>query len=218
MVLTDMIPKVVIGVIVVVLIGLTILIIAGYLYKQPLGAVFIDTAGGGAKKKVCQNTQVHCENDSDCATICKDDVQMTCQTLTRNSQDQEQKYGASGNYCLPALPSKPCNAKNGGIWVWTGWASPDRMEWDCLCTWPDYYGDIGCTDLNPGICSPGTFTYNASGNTNPPLAQNCKCDPGNYLMIRLKDQSPFCVNNNIYPDYFSESCVATNDVYPKTCP
>ena len=35
--------------------------------------------------------------------------------------------------------------------MWSGWASTNRMEWDSLCMYPNYFGGNGCA-LNPGVC------------------------------------------------------------------
>jgi len=200
---SNIIAKVIIGIIVASLVGLTILIVFGYIYKPKIGAVYIDI-NGGLGKKMCQNQQVKCQSDSDCSTICGDAIEMSCQTITRNNQDEEEKYGKSGNYCLPSMPSKPCNADNGGIWVWTGWASTDRMEWDCLCTYPNYFGNEGCTRLNPGVCNNGTFNYDATKGQ-PPLAKDCQCNQNYTLMASNEGDVPFCITNDIFYQYYSDS-------------
>lgn len=174
----------------VLLIITTCLIVFGLIYRPPASQFFIDS-GRKPGNPVCLQTPITCNTDDDC-DICIDNQKLSCVDVSRNP-DQESLYGKSGKYCLPKLPDQPCNLKNGGIWTWTGWASTDRMGWDCLCTYPGISGNPGCTQLNPNVCVGGTWSYDATTASTPPSANFCKCQDNSQLVSTKPANIPMCV-------------------------
>lgn len=198
--------KLVIWFIVILLIVLTVLIILGISYTPQLKQVFIDPGTVDANP-ICQFEPTTCNNDQDC-TKCSDNEEMYCVSLNRN-EDQAKMYGKSQKYCLPKLPESGCNTKNGGIWTWTGWSDTNRMEWDCLCTYPEISGNPGCTELNPNVCQGdgAVWNYDASlSSTNiAPTFKNCKCGP-NTTLLATTTGVPLCVPNSKFLCDSKESC------------
>ena len=93
------------------------------------------------------------------------------------------------------MPDKPCNKKNGGIWVYSGNPESETMDWECLCTYPQIAGNAGCEDLN--VCKNETWTYDAVINSDrAPSKDDCKCDNG-YNLLAYDDDSFICVNSEI---------------------
>lgn len=188
----------------IVLLFLTVFLILFGLFYRPTPRVVAINPQNGVQGQLCQQTAVPCETNADCA-VCIDGVEMTCQPLNRYNDTQEKLYGQSGKYCLPEKPRAPCNERNGGVQVWTGWASTDRMEFDCLCTYPDYWGDSGCQTLNAGICNgnDGSFNFDATTSTSPPGPANCTCPSGTNKVVRQIGQSPLCIPGKVFPSYYS---------------
>lgn len=195
-------------IVILIIIGIiTILILFGIFYKPNPAPIFINPTNGDIGK-VCMNDPTPCNNDTDC-NVCIDNIQMTCQDLTRYNSVQTNIFGPSQKLCAPQKPSQPCNAANGGVWVLTGWNNPGRLEWDCLCTYPDYFGDTsqGC-GLNAGICDGGTMNYTAINNDIPPNARNCTCNSDADLYIRNQGQTPLCIPKSVgFPNYYSDSAI-----------
>ena len=187
----------------VVLFLVTFAIVFGLVYHPRGGAIIINPQNN-TKGKQCQTSMTPCETNADCS-VCTDAVEMTCQPLTRYSSDQEQLFGKSGKYCLPEKTRAPCNEKNGGVQVWTGWADTERMEFDCLCTYPDYWGDSGCQTLNAGVCNgnDGSFNFDARNSKAPPGPENCECPEGMNMVVRKIGQTPICIPKHVFPSYYS---------------
>lgn len=176
----------------------------GIFYKPKISPIIIG-ANSGKNGAICAQTQIKCNTNSDCS-VCVDDIEMTCQPLARYTKDQEKLYGKNAKFCLPAKPRQKCNAKNGGIYVWTGWASTNRQEFDCLCTYPDYYGGEGCEELNAGVCAgEGSFDYDARNSQTGPGKDHCTCPNGTSMVTRTYGGLPTCVPNDgkIFPNYYS---------------
>lgn len=179
-------------------------IIFGLVYKPASNPIIISPQGG-ANGQVCMSTQVKCETNADCG-VCVDNVEMTCQPLARYTKDQEKYYGKNAKFCLPAKPRQKCNEKNGGIYVWTGWGDTERQEFDCLCTYPDYFGGEGCEVMNAGVCDgEGSFDYDARTSETGPGESHCKCPSGKAMVTRTIGGLPTCVPNDgkIFPSYYS---------------
>lgn len=144
----------------------------------------------------CSETAVSCEVDSDCAG-CADSAlfKLTCQSS--GAGDDEKKY------CLPERPKKPCNERNGGVWSWTGWSLSGNAEWECSCAFPEYYGNTGCTQLNPDVCAGGSFVYDSATGVAPSQI-NCDCPEGT-VKIEI-EKIPRCIpkNDTLCPD--PETC------------
>lgn len=133
-------------------------------------------------KKFCHTTPIECNNNKDCTDICIDNMEYSCQ-LTNNKK----------KYCLPEnkAPTFQCISKNGGVPVWSGWGDTNRMEWDCFCLYPQYFGGPGCTNT-PGVCDIGNTSfmdYNANSKISPTpndckLTENLKSKG---YVIRIRD-------------------------------
>lgn len=184
-------------ILIILIIGILILmgfIIFGKTYIPSQGQTFIDP-NQTRTSPICQKERVSCNGPDDLTTCqkCIDNIEMKCSFLDR-TPDQEKIYGPTGYYCLPDKPDQPCDMSKGGIWVWTGWASTERMEWDCLCTYPGYAGNQGCTGWNPNICKGGTFTYDATKQQNTgPSINDCTCPTGYHLLSADPGGIPICV-------------------------
>jgi hypothetical protein len=199
---------IVITILVLFIFGLAIY--GAFFYKaSPSSEIYIDPTIG-TEGKVCQREPVRCATLDDCKNACSDydTVEMDCVKLgPRYTEAQKKVFGEGGKFCLPKLPEKPCDKSKGGINVWTGWAGIEQMEWDCLCTWPDYYdSDSGCTKRNSGICTPGTFNFDITKGK-APSADNCTCPNGYTKLIRGKDGSPICISSSIDPKFYGESYI-----------
>ena len=160
----------------------------------------------------CGQTLYSCNTDIDCEkceeTIDKG-VELSCIQLD----------GQSGKICSlkPSAIKSECNANMGGINVWTAWDNPDRMEWDCFCTRPDWAsgpsvsgssGTAGKTvcNLNPDICVNGSFTWDTSFNVDPNPGF-CFCNDG--YSLYTNNNYPICIPNDplteyMYTDYYTK--------------
>ncbi len=198
--------------IVVILIGF---VLFGIIYKPKPTEIFVDPRQGESGK-FCTREPVKCTTVADCDKICNETgtIELECVPVDRYNAEQVKLFGPTGAYCLPKKPPQHCSAEHGGVWAWSGYAAVDNMEWDCLCTYPGYYGDEGCQNLNAGICSEdsGDFQYDATTATGPPGAADCKCPEGTYQMVTREGQVPKCIPNNIFPNYYK-----SNLQYPIVC-
>jgi len=182
--------------VIIIIIGFIVILtgfmVFGIIYKPIMNQTFIDP-GSTKPNPICQLEKTICNSNDDCVK-CSDNEKMTCQKLERSSL-QENIYGKSLSYCLPEKPGKPCNAKNGGIWTWSGWANTNRMEWDCLCTYPQIAGGSGCDKLNPNVCKgkDSSWNYDATTATTAPNYTNCKCGPGLHKLSTQPSGVPLCV-------------------------
>lgn len=113
---------------------------------EGLNNIFLEKANN---KNFCQSSKIECQSDTDCDNKCVQDMEYTCQNIVTREGNSSVK--SSKKYCLPKQPENFCNIKNGGIPVWTGWGDTNRMEWDCMCMFPNYFGGIGC-EATPGVC------------------------------------------------------------------
>lgn len=175
----------------VLIVTLTYFIVVGLFVKPSIRFDYIPPFTQSIDP-LCMNKPVECHNDKDCR-ICADALEMKCIELKRGPHQQE-AYGNNVHqkYCLPVKPQKPCNEKYGGIWTWTGWAE-DRKEWDCLCTYPEIAGNIGCTSLNPNVCKLGKYTYDARTATRGPMPDDCECAAPDYIKIITDTNVPLCI-------------------------
>jgi hypothetical protein len=178
-------------VIAILIIGLTCLVIIG-LFRQPLIKTAYINPNVSSTRPMCMDKPIECNTDNDCRQ-CNDAITMKCIEMKR-SPDQRKAYGNIHNkYCLPEKPNKPCNEKLGGIWTWTGWSGGNRKEWDCLCTYPEIAGNVGCTHLNPNVCNLGVYNYDARTATRGPNPGDCKCTEPHYTKIITDTNVPLCI-------------------------
>lgn len=162
---------------------LAVVTISGMLYTpRPIGPDFINPVAVSTRP-VCSEEPVPCVTDADCS-VCQDDkvFEMKCQDIQGN------------RYCLPKTPEQPCNLDLGGQWVWSGWADTNNKEWECLCTYPEIAGNIGCTKLNPNVCRGGIYTF-SKNSTRGPRPEDCKC-PENTIRIVTENNVPMCIKRN----------------------
>lgn len=192
-----------------ILLIITLFIIFSALYKPTFQQTFI-TPNQTDTKVICTSEKVICDpsTENPCSQ-CVDNIEISCQLLER-TQEQQKNFGEQNYYCLPQKPEQPCDKTKGGIWTWTGWASTERMEWDCLCAYAGYAGNNGCTEWNPGICQGGTFDYDATKSTyenSAPSPENCTCPTNTTKMITDSGNGiPICVSNNTCTS--AEECCA----------
>lgn len=182
---------------------LVILMVWGLEYRPEFEATYINP-GQGSVNPVCQKERITCNTDADCSK-CIDNIEMKCVDITR-TDDQSKNYGKGGKYCLPEKPYFGCNAKNGGIWTWTGWSDTERMEWDCLCTYPQIAGGPGCENLNANVCVGGEWNYDATTASEPPSPMNCNCPVNHHLLSTQPKGVPLCIPHIEYTCDGKKSC------------
>lgn len=197
---------------------LFIFIFFGLLHKNSLQKIIIPQHQNVFNKN-CSTSKVSCNNDLDCQELCAEasaGEDMVCRTIPRYTKHQQDQYGPTGKFCVPAKAKMECNTKYGGVPVFTGWGDPERMEFDCLCSYPEYASSqhfddqgnpisMGC-QLNPGVCENGTMNWDLTKNPINPSPQLCTCDPSYTKMIDPgKGGIPRCVPTrykNFYQDLY----------------
>lgn len=170
-------------IIMITVVSLIVLILTGVFYKpKRVGPDFLDPVRVETDP-VCSENPVPCVSDSDCK-ICVDGgvFEMKCQNLR------------GSNYCLPKTPDQPCNLDLGGQWVWTGWADTRNKDWECLCTFPEIAGNIGCTRVNPNVCRGGKYSFTHT-ETRGPIPEDCEC-PTDAIRIVTEGNVPMCIKKN----------------------
>lgn len=187
-----------------------ILTIIGILYKPQTLEILLDPEDQIGKQQ-CLTTQTPCSTDSDCESSCYESgtIEMKCKTFHRN-KDQTLSVGPTQRICVPASAKSNCNTQMGGIEVWNADGAPDKMEWSCVCSYPDWasgVSDDGLCSLNPDICSGGTFNWTIDSGREP-LAEDCICPDGTTRMTSLSGGYPICVpdkspNPLLYCDSFN---------------
>ena len=173
-----------------IIITLLLLSLIGFIVK-PTNIPINVNPGTGISNKKCTSQIVECSTDSDCSSNCVESSQgeqMKCIELKVNNKD----YGNTKKVCALAKAEMKCNTQYGGLPVWSGWTNPDRMEWDCLCMYPNYAGGESCSKINPNICNGGKgFEWNA--NDGPPEKTGiCTCVDGQEKIID-ENGIPICV-------------------------
>jgi hypothetical protein len=175
----------------ILFIGISILVVIGFLYKPIPKAINLNFNADGEKIS-CLSEMVSCNTNDDCKGLCKNEnIEIVCEPVLRTSS-QENLYGKSDRICKPKKPTTVnCDINKGGIWVWSG--DGNTQYWDCVCAYPSYYGNKyeGCATLNPGVCENGTFTYNAIVKNGPPTMDDCTCNDG-YVKV-----SSGAINQNV---------------------
>jgi hypothetical protein len=203
------------------------LVIYGVLYKPKIRRMMIASSEGVFNKQ-CKAEKVSCNTDTDCREKCtesQEGEEMVCQALPPISQLTEKQKQImnvhagkeeteTAKFCVPsnALPSmNNCNFAHGGIPVFSGWSGiSDRMEFDCLCAYPEWANsricdpDTGACEgncvINPDICRGGELKWDLSKKVQPPIAQLCECAEGDVLMIDNAGL-PRCVPKDIQSFY-----------------
>ncbi len=172
-----------------IVITLLLLSLIGFIVK-PTNIPINVNPGTGISNKKCTSQVVECSTDNDCSSNCVESSQgeeMKCIEIKVNNKN----YGNTKKVCALAKAEIKCNTQYGGLPVWSGWTNPDRMEWDCLCMYPNYAGGESCSKLNPNVCNGGQgFQWNA--NDGPPENGICTCVDGQEKIID-KNGVPICV-------------------------
>lgn len=149
----------------------------------------------------CLVNKQSCLSDGDCKSCTEDNL--ICKELAYTDKESKSVGNKGGKYCLPSeKPNIICNKDNGGIKIWSGYSGSDTMNWDCLCSHPDYFSEHGCNQINPHICMGGTYEYTDSNlppDIKPIGSGICNCDKDSVPYVRNGDDTPFCVNKNLLP-------------------
>ncbi len=113
-------------------------------------------------------------------------------------------YNSGEGVCAPinvsGIPS--CDTNKGGMLVWSGWTQPEAdMEWQCICNYPAFASDKGCSKINSNVCIGGKFDWE---NGQLPTEGTCTCNTG---MTEIRDYRgvPYCVPSekvDWYTNYF----------------
>lgn len=170
---------------IVVLLFITVF---GFVYTPNTLPTFINPATTQTNP-VCSEQATECQTDADCLK-CEDSnvFELKCEEMGGGKLTRKK-------YCLPKKPDKMCNEELGGVWTWTGWASSNNKEWDCLCTYPEISGNRGCTKLNPNVCKGGDYRYSAKKLKRGPIPSDCVCPAGSIHLVS-QDNVPMCIPMN----------------------
>jgi hypothetical protein len=159
----------------------------------------------GTFNKLCTEEITTCATDADCQSLCKEQqrgMNMACVQIA----DPSDKSGQlpKSKVCAPREAIMKCGKNLGGVLTWSGWANPDRMEWNCLCQFPSYASNDNCSQFNSGICSAYNATqnkfvsgYNWNVSMGRPEWGSCTCPTGFTRQTSLSNQIQRCVPNEI---------------------
>jgi|694.fasta_scaffold11241_3 hypothetical protein len=201
-----------------ILIG--IIIIFGILYNKPNPKpISILINQSGQTRKNCTVNPVTCTSDLDCVDDCleaSEGLKMVCTKIIRNTEEQREKYGSTTNICADASATMECNNDLGGILVYSGSAGLERMEWDCICSYPEYAGSDGCQTINADVCGGPSNKdgFKWTINTGAPSDANCDCPEGKTRFRKTDGDKPICVPSSLVNWY---SDLDTNDTFNKPC-
>jgi hypothetical protein len=175
----------------------------------------------GAFKNNCSREQVKCSTDKDCQTMCKEQAQgqdMACIPVAAPNDRTGQVSG--DKVCADRKAVMKCGKQYGGVLTWSGWAAPNRMQWDCLCQFPSYASNDNCTKLNAGICTAYNKTTHSFSSElkwdvsmGRPELGTCTCPTGFVRQTVLANQMPRCVPQKITGLYTD---LSTSDGYSYT--
>lgn len=144
-------------------------------------------AGQSNFKPFCESSQVACDTSEDCIK-CAESAQgfeMKCVQIPKTN-DPSQKFGV----CVPATAKLECSEKYGGVPAWSGWSDASRMEWDCLCNYPEWSETPNCNKLNADICQGGTFDWDL---TKKQIPEDVKCTcPSGMVLVMDAQKKPRC--------------------------
>lgn len=198
------------------------LIIIGILYKPQLRTVKIP-GNQGIFNKTCGREKVSCNLDADCEEMCTEaqsGESYICRSLPDTAgltEAQKEILGANGpgakddsmkpsRYCVPEKAVMNCDISHGGIPVFAGWSGSDRMEFDCMCAYPLWASSNTCDkntgkctgtcELNPDVCTGGTFDWDLTQRSQEPEAGLCTCPDGTEMIIDYNAGLPKCIPSN----------------------
>ena len=193
-----------------ILIG--IIIIFGIVYNKPNPKpISILINQSGQTRQNCTVNPVTCDTTEDCVNDCleaSEGLEMICKDITR-TPEQEKIYGKSTKICTDASAKMECNIDLGGILVYSGSAGDERMEWDCICSYPEYAGSDGCKTINADVCGgPSNKSgFNWTIANGEPSKQLCECPDGKTL-IRTDDNKPICIPSSLI-NWYSDLDIPT---------
>jgi hypothetical protein len=215
-----------------VVIAILSLISFGWFYRPPPTTVHIE-ANRNHGVLSCVHTLQSCTNDEDCQQKCEEAIdgrKMKCVSLTdktvsngvgdgrdvasRATSSRKYANNAANKVCQTEDTHIECDFQHGAIPIYTGSAASEAMYWDCLCSYPDYFGTTHCKDVNPGVCNgpePKAAKKSFEWSTSSPVGpgpQNCQCPLGK-KMITTKDNTPLCISENVDEWWYSENGTAT---------
>jgi hypothetical protein len=136
------------------------------------------TAGQGV---ACSQIPTPCKTSQDCAAICSQDVQYSCETIAASQNSK----GLSGQYCLPTQPASNCltgvtnQDSIPGFYTWQGWADVETMAWTCDCEYPNFYplttessggNQTQACIKSDQVCQHGTWNYPCIRDPKEPLS------------------------------------------------
>ena len=221
------------SILIVIVLILSIPIIYMHLKNEKPDNVNI-SRGQDPNRKMCHSYPVPCDgkNDDYCASTCVDNMEYSCQevpSLSFNS-DKTPSVSQGKKFCLPEQKAKeyPCDIKKGCVSTWTGWGDTNRMEWDSLCMYPDYFGGNGCSNT-PGVCTLNgiNFMPDRDYSQNPPTFEDCKNNfesklpdevKNNYTVIkRENNETPMIVQKSQCLFYRDVSPTEDKKVWPEEC-
>ncbi len=195
-------------------IAVFILIGAPIIYNKYTGARYNSeiipvTIAPGEGTSYCLTELVNCKTNADCQDKCRESgvVELECAELKRYNKSQKDLYGDTQSVCAPKKAKRNCKAQYGGLLAWTAFPEIDKMEWDCLCTYPNYASGPGC-ELNSDICTGGTFDWDVTSSNSKksdPTQVDCNCSDGNYVFYGSKTNIPHCVPITLSPNFNKES-------------
>ncbi len=195
-------PILLIAILAVFLLILTVPVIWLSYKNQKPNSVNI-SQGQNPNKKFCHEYPVPCEGEDEdfCSQTCVDNLEYSCQDVSFPTfSGQKASVAKTQKFCLPEKRADEykCEPKHGCVPTWTGWASTNRMEWDNLCMFPDYFGGNGCT-TTPGVCTLNGVSfledqdYSEKG---APTPENCVLPEDlkkDYAVITREDGTPLIV-------------------------
>lgn len=189
------------------------IIIFGMVYNKPNPKpISILINQSGKNRQNCTVNPVTCDTTQDCVSDCleaSEGLEMICKDITRTTDEQEKIYGKSTKICTDASAKMDCNTDLGGILVYSGSAGDERMEWDCICSYPEYAGSDGCKTINADVCGgPSNKSgFNWTIANGEPSKQLCECPDGKTL-IRTDDNKPICIPSSLI-NWYSDLDIPT---------
>ena len=157
--------------------------------------------GENPNKKFCHVYPVECQGEDDdfCRRTCLENMEYSCQDVSFPSfSDKKMSVAKTQKFCLPEKRAGeyPCDITKGCVKTWTGWASTNRMEFDSLCMFPDYFGGNGCA-ATPGVCTlNGVSFMTGDFSQDAPTLKDCVLPAeltDDYAVIPRQDGAPMIV-------------------------
>lgn len=159
-------------------------------------------ASGASQQKnnflpFCETAKIKCDTDDDCKKCAEssEGFEMKCIQIPETND-----LNSSIKVCAPASAKLDCNIKYGGVPTWSGWSDVERMEWDCLCNYPEWAETSSCKNLNADVCTGGKLDWDLTKKQSPEGA-TCTCPTGMELVTVNK--KPKCFSPDVKKMYFT---------------